>query len=84
MARGKTVNTQMDSKTIGRKGSEGCYDHNPTVPFTEPAARGVIPLKFMDETLKPGKMPTPTQTAGAETRSPRPGTRQRYFGKSDE
>jgi hypothetical protein len=83
MARGKTVNTQMDSKTLSKSGGSSACDHYPNAPFTQPASRGVVPLKIMDDTLKPGRMPTPTQTAGMESRSPRPGTTQRGYGKSD-
>lgn len=85
MARGKTVNTQMDSKVPSTSGGSASCEYYPVEPFTERAARGVVPLKIMDDTLKPrSSSPTPTQTAGAETRAPRPGTKQRPFGRSDE
>jgi hypothetical protein len=85
MARGKAVNTQMDSKSISTSGGKSACDYYPHAPFTERAAKGVVPLKIMDDTLgKAGRGPTPTQTAGRESRAPRPGTMQRGFGKSDE
>lgn len=33
--------------------------------------------------LGKAKVSSPTQTAGLETRSPRPGTKQRAYGKTD-
>lgn len=62
--------------------AKGVYDASPG-PFSKPhdLGGGGIPLKFMES--GPGKGPTPTQTAGADTRAPRPGTMQRAFGKSD-
>lgn len=85
MARsGKTVNTQMDSKSISTSGGKDACDYYPHAPFGERAAKGVVPLKIMDETLKPRSMsPTPTQTAGRDSDAPRPGTRQRGFGRSE-
>jgi hypothetical protein len=75
----------MPAGNASTRGSAGCYDHHQSKPVDVQGARGPMPLKFFDDTLQPkSNRPTPTQTAGAETRSPRPGTRQRGFGKSDE
>lgn len=83
MAR-KTVNTQMNSKTLSTSGGASACTTYPHAPFNEAGASGVVPLKIMDETLKPRSMsPTPTQTAGLDSRASRPGTMQRAFGKSN-
>ena len=76
------VDTQMAGSHVPAMPSNS-YD---VAPFSgHPGARGVVPTRVMDTTLKPSSnRPTPTQTAGMETRSPRPGTKQRYFGRSDE
>ena len=83
MARkGRTaVHTQMEGSHIPSMPSNDYA----VAPFSaHPPARGVIPTRVMDTTLKPSSnRPTPTQTAGMETRAPRPGTRQRGFGRSD-
>ncbi len=83
--KGSNVHSQMEGgfKRPSMTGAAGQYDHGPA-PFDHPRSmgNGAVPTKFM-ETAPGGKMPTPTQTAGAETRAPRPGTKQRAFGKSD-
>lgn len=82
MARSRTpVNTQMEGSHIPSMPS----NDYPVAPFTRhPGAHGKIPTRVMDTTLTPrSTSPTPTQTAGAETRAPRPGTVQLKFGRSD-
>lgn len=82
MARGKTVNTQMGSKPLSTSGGACAGTSYPGL--SAPAVAGIVPLKIMDETLKPkSARPTPTQTAGMDSRAPRPGTMQRGFGKSN-
>lgn len=86
MARkGSTVRSEMGGAfgRPGMKGQAGRYDSSPA-PFDHPHSLGGggIPVKTYDETVS-SKMPTPTQTAGAETRAPRPGTVQRKYGKSN-
>lgn len=78
----KTVNTQMEGSHVPAMPSN---DYQ-VAPFSaHPGVTGKIPTRVMDTTLQPrSTRPTPTQTAGAETRSPRPGTVQRGFGRSDE
>ncbi len=81
--RGRTaVQTQMEGSHVPSMPS----NTYPVAPFSaHPGVAGKIPTRVMDTTLKPSSTrPTPTQTAGAETRSPRPGTKQRHFGRSDE
>ena len=75
------VNTQMEGSRRPSMPSNS-YDAK---PFNQhPGVQGQIPTRVMDHSLKPSsRRPTPTQTAGAETRAPRPGTRQRAFGKSN-
>ena len=83
MARSKTpVVTQMEGSHVPSMPS----NQYPVQPFAgHPGARGVVPTRVMDDTLRPSsRRPTPTQTAGAETRAPRPGTVQRGYGRSDE
>lgn len=76
------VNTQMAGSHVPAMPS----NDYPVAPFSShPPARGVVPTRVMDHSLKPrSTSPTPTQTAGADTRAPRPGTKQRPFGRSDE
>jgi hypothetical protein len=76
------VHTQMEGSHIPAMPS----NDYPVAPFSShPPARGVVPTRVMDHSLKPStNRPTPTQTAGAETRAPRPGTKQRGFGRSNE
>ncbi len=75
------VNTQMEGSHIPAMPS----NDYPVAPFSgHPGVKGVVPTRVMDTTLKPStNRPTPTQTAGLESRSPRPGTKQRAFGRSD-
>lgn len=84
MARKGVVDTQMSGfPRPGLKGQPGMYDRSPA-PFDKPhdTGNGGVPLKFMES--GPSKTPTPTQTAGLDSRAPRRGTMQRAFGTSDE
>lgn len=76
------VNTQMAGSHVPAMPS----NDYPVAPFSNhPPALGVIPTRVMETSLKPSSTrPTPTQTAGKESRAPRPGTMQRPFGRSDE
>ncbi len=90
MARkGSVVESQMKGgwPKPSMTGGAGMYDHGKP-PFDKPRStggQGDVPLKFYDESVstKAASKITPTQTAGLESRAPRPGTKQRAFGKSD-
>ena len=62
---------------------KGIYDRGPA-PFDKPRSMGggAVPTKFMES--GPTKGPTPTQTSGITERSPRPGTKQRAWGVSNQ
>ena len=82
MARNRMpVRTNMEGSHIPSMPSNS-YE---VAPFSgHPGVKGKIPTRVMDTTLRPSSnRPTPTQTAGMESRAPRPGTRQRGFGRSD-
>lgn len=82
MARNSTpVRTNMEGSHVPKMPSND-YD---VAPFSKhKGVSGKIPTRVMDTTLRPSSnRPTPTQTAGMESRSPRPGTKQRGFGRSD-
>lgn len=81
--KGRTVvDTQMAGSHIPSMPS----NDYPVAPFSNhPGVKGKIPTRVMDHSLQPSTTrPTPTQTAGRDTRAPRPGTMQRAFGTSDE
>lgn len=86
MARKSVVRSEMGGKVPSMTRNAGTYGHN-VGPFTKPQSmgNGGIPTLFF-ETMPGQKNPksfTPTQTSGTPSRSVRPGTTQRKYGKSN-
>jgi hypothetical protein len=86
MAKSKSaVRSQMGSTVPSMTGSPAEYDRA-RAPFNQghDLGGGGVPCKVLESIPhKAVGAITPTQTAGLDTRSPRPGTIQRKYGKSD-
>ena len=85
MKKKSVVNSQMSGgfPSPSMSGASGIYDRGKP-PFDKPRSMGknTPATKFYDTTVS-SKTPTPTQTAGMDSRAPRPGTKQRPYGKSN-
>lgn len=83
-----TVRSQMSGgfKTPSMTGAAGRYGSSPA-PFDKPQSmgNGGIPTKMFDTSVgtSAARKLTPTQTAGLNSRAPRPGTTQRKYGTSN-
>jgi len=86
MAKKTPVNTQMDgSKVPDLKGVGGTSKGSAGRGMAYATSAGGIPVHtHVDLGEKAARTITPTQTAGADTRTPRPGTVQRKFGTSNQ